>query len=303
MLASSSDICLVYIENTKSFANVNGTTHFAQKVRSFQENNRLWHELQLLTDDDGDRIHKPKIITVLDNTIVSNRPIHDVQPHRFYQISNINDSLNFDNPVARDFVKKSIIKQPLASTSRSGLGSGLYGIFVPDPNDIKFQVSDPRQKVYQIDCSNPYIVQDKEHGDSITTASLHTNSYLDRLIEGIRTTLTKSIADPSTLIQLNSVENLVNLWNIVLFRTGQSITKQWLETILEDYINIYLGDNTLFDTTSQEPIQELPINHIMQELGFDGLLAKDSYNNRWNRGCVCYTMPSSVILRGSVAPY
>lgn len=300
--APDSQFCLVYLENTQPFADFNGSTHMARLITSFEENNRLWHKVQIVTSLDGDTIYQPKTITVLDSTIVSKRPVQDIQPHRLYQISTPLDGINFNQPKATGFVIKSQTKQPLASTSRSGFGAGIYGIFVKHPSQVDLLLTDRHQRIYPIDYAHPYIIQDKEHGDSLTIASLHTNTYVDRLIEAIRTTTSKEIANPSTLIRLNPIDNLVNLWNIVLLRTHDPVIDTvWLETILTAYIQLYLQENSLFDTSNGTPIQELPINHILSQLGYDGLLAKDGYNNRWNRGCVRYSR--TAVLQGSVTSY
>src|SRR3989338_1923357 len=161
MQAVTADVCLVYLENIQPFADVIGVTHFGRILRSSVDNGISWVEVQLLTDDDGTLLYQTETRTVLATTIVSNKPLREIQPHYFYQISSSNDSLLYDQPKATGFVIKSNTTQPLVSTSRSGFGSGVYGIYIANPKDLGLFLTEPDQKTYQIDCKNPYIIQDR----------------------------------------------------------------------------------------------------------------------------------------------
>ena len=197
---------------------------------------------------------------------------------------------------ANSFVIKDNTDHALESTSRSALGSGIYGIYLRDESEIPSLRTESNQRVYRIDNRYSYLVQDKEHGESITTASLHTNKYIDKAFETAQ-------VDPSTYIEENPIINLVTLWNIVLYRTQEEITKNELERILINYMSRYLSDNALKDTINGNDIETLPINDIMNALGYDGLLADDPYNNGWGRGCVNYNYEQAVIFQGEKAFY
>lgn len=296
--------CLVYVENLLPFADVDGATHIAQIIRSFITDDRLWYELLLITDMDGDRIPAFNPIIVTGDNVVSNRSVRDIQPRRIYNFAGLTLSDNIQYPlIASNFVIKDNIERPIESTSRSALGSGIYGRYIRDENNILPLRNNLDQLIYEIDCPNAYIVQDKEHGDSITVASLHINRYLDRIIQVFRSDNNLTITDISSVIRMNSIQNLVTLWNIVLYRTQDSISQEWLEGLLANYVLKYLRDNTLVDSVNGNAIQELPINDIMQSLGYEGLLADDLSNNGWDRGCVSYNYSQAVILRGDMARY
>ena len=170
-----------------------------------------------------------------------------------------------------------------------------------DESMIPHLLTDENQITYLIDCPNAYIIQDKEHGESITVASLNTNRYLDRIIPALQS---DDSIKPLDFIQMNTIHNLCTLWNIVLYRTNQHITQDRLELVLANYVIRYISSQpTLVDSINGNPIQELPINDIMRELGHDGIIGDDPYTNGWDRGCVSYNYDQAVIIQGSLARY
>ena len=73
---------------------------------------------------------------------------------------------------------------------------------------------------------------------------------------------------------------------------------------MADYLVLYLGYNDLFDSQSNEPIIELPINFIMGKLGYNGLLMTDIENDlNWDRGCVSYEYDQAELIIGGTASY
>lgn len=299
------DECLVYIPNRRSFADTNGTTQIAKILRSYIENNILWFDLNLITDSDGDNIaSNNNIVTVSGDYIVSSRLFEDIEPKQFYHFATITFSDNIEYPItARGFVIKKNLENPLVNTSRSALGSGIYGRFVRDSSEISSILTNSDQSVYLIDCPDPYILQDAEHGDSITTASLHTNRFMDRIIQSLRPEPELTFDDAITRVRMNQSPNLLTLWNIAFYRTGDYITQEWLDEVLAAYALRYLQDFSLVDSINGESIQELPINDIMKGLGYQGILATDSYNNGWDRGCISYNYSQAIILQGTTARY
>ncbi|CAH6419423.1 Hypothetical protein HVR_LOCUS619 [uncultured virus] len=334
--------CLIYIENDQPFADTDGTTHIARIIRDFIDSDRLWYELQLITDSDGDIVDSYSIVIARGDNVVSNRVLQDIQPRQMYSFAPLasyksrktltvteptNPSIAFiesnsytaqlpdvvdiyentdfiEYPLrASSFVIKDNVNDPLNSTSRSALGSGIYGRYVSDESSISNLLTDPNQSAYRIDCPNAYIVQDKEHGESITVASLHTNRYLDKIIQIVRASSEPTLDGVEFLIRANSIENLVVLWNIVLYRTEEIITQEWLENILAQYVLKYLTDDTLIDSVNGNVIQELPINDILGALGYEGILGDDTYINGWGRGCVSYNYSQAQIITGDTALY
>lgn len=298
------DEILVYIENRQPFADTDGYTHIARFIKSYIVDDKLWYDVKLITDAEGDRVNNRHTITISGENVVSNRSFHDIQPRSIIHVTPLLLSQDVEYPVtATGFVLKKNLNRPLTSTSRSALGSGIYGKYVDNTaEELSLRVSN-EQSEYIIDCSNAYIVQDKEHGESITVASLHTNRYLDRIISSLQNNKEVTLADVKSHIRMNSSANLSTLWNIVFYRTQEQITQDWLEDIFAEYVMKYLQDNTLIDSIDGETIQELPINHIIMRLGYNGLLASDPYNNGWDRGSVSYDYSQADILQGSTARY
>jgi len=314
--------CLVYVENIRPFSDVDGVTYIARIIRSFINDDILWYELQLMTDSTGDRIPTIDPVLMTSDKIVSDRTIRDIQPRKIYNFATFVSSQEqyLDNYietkdiqyqlVASSFVIKDInnINNPLEATSRSALGSGIFGLYVYNESELPRLMTNPDQAIYVINCPDSYIIQDKEHGESITVASLNTNRYLDRIIQALRFDNDLTIKDALALIRMNSIENLTTLWNIVLYRTEDYITQSALEQILANYVVKYLTDDSLIDTVNDNAIQELPINNIMLSLGYHGLLADDVYNNGWDRGCISYDysqfkIGSQILLQGDNARY
>lgn len=280
-----SNECLVYLLNTQPFPDVSGTTHIAKILRTplqyLPDNNIIQHyELEVITNSNGEYVDEPELVSVTDDKILSNKSYHDIQPRQFY---------NFDY-VASNFVIKFNLNKPLESTSRTALGSGIQGIYISDESKLPIYKTKPEEEVYKILVPNAFIVQDKEHGESITVASLATNRYLDKIIN----ILQGSNITPEELIFFNSIDHLVTLWNIVLYRVDQQLTKEWLQQVLISYCNRYLDDSELI---------ELPINDILIGLGYDGLIGTDSYINGWNRGCYSFDYSKVTKIEGSIAKY
>lgn len=306
--------CLVYVENLLPFSDVDGYTYIARSIRDYIIDDTLWYDLLLETNSEGIRLPVPSPISVSGDSIVSDRSFHDISPRKMYHFAPLTYSSSVDLPEqARSFVIKSRIIKPLELTSRSALGSGIYGRYIMNENSVKSYTTNSEQAVYVIECPNAYPLQDKEHGESLTVASLTTNRYVDQIIQAFRSVINgnnNELMDPvenlniaRSIIKSNESPNLVTLWNFVFYRTQDSIIQEWLEELLAQYVSNYFSTTTLVDSLNGEPLQELPINDIMKGLGYDGIIASDIHNNRWNRGCVSYNYTSSTMIQGGEARY
>lgn len=298
---------LIYIANRQPFADTEGVTHIARKIRDYIQDDTLWYDFMLETDMDGSILSNPVPITVLADRVVSEREFREIISKQMYyfapstNLESLDGNLNIIQ--ARSFVIKDNAIRPLESTSKSALGSGIYGIYVKDASNIVNLQNTTEQSVYRIDYSNPYPLQDKEHGESLTIASLNTNRYLDRVLDALRDKEVVTFPDVLELIELNPNLALFRLWNIVLYRTYDSISHDTLNEIMAQYIVDYLTKSDLLDSMNGNPIQELPINRILTQLGYDGIIADDPYNNGWNRGCVSYNYNQAQTLVGEFARY
>jgi hypothetical protein len=299
---------LVYLDNPDTPPDTSGITQVAFVHRSFVDpNKKTWYEVSLLTDSDGSRIGSNNKIFVGGDKIMSNKNIRKINNRKIYYMEdeivatnfasankNINDIMyisyasNESNPNIAN--KNLMSKTPLESTSRSAIGSGIYGKNFPNITYAR-ALTLKNTLIHELDMTNAYDVQDKEHGESITIASLLTNRYLDKIISNsIYTKNTDNIGD---IIKNDNIENLVILWNIVFYRTGEYISYEILEKILSNYLIRYFSQSTIKDKRNDEPLIALPINYIMMGMGYDGLLADDQFNNGWGRGCVSFNYDNS----------
>jgi hypothetical protein len=288
--------CLVFISNNGTVPEIRGTTHMAKKVGS----NENWTDVILLTDENGYSKNNSNITTVLNNNIVSDRNYVDIYPKTIYYFAPLYSSPEI---VANNFVIKNDNDDRIRNTTKNGLGSGINGIYVKNYDELASIKINNNQTVYKIDYSGPLNVQDAEHGDSITTASLATNRYLDDVVRSLKFNKEVTYEIAFNYLVNNDHTNLVNLWNIVLVRNNKSISIEELDKVLATYLYDYFNDTTLTDSITNEFIQPLPINYIFNYLGYDGIIAKDYYNNGWYRGCYCYDYSKATILKGDVSRY
>lgn len=297
------NIELVYLDNPYSSAETTGITQLAQVYRALTINNKTWFEVSLLTDSNGDILNTSDKILV--QSIISLRKSRTIKNRRFYYLYDeviattfVNNDLNNKiilnniNPLNPLDNNPSNNKNPLESASRSALGSGIYGINLSDISEAR-SLSIDNKVIYEIDLLMAYDIQDKEHGESITTASASTNRYLDRIIFNTNKNDIIGNITQENIIKNDNIENLVILWNIVFYRSGRYISYEKLEDILSNYLIEYFTNHELIDRRTNESLIALPINYIMKEMGYTGLLADDLYNNGWDRGCVSYLFEES----------
>lgn len=282
----SSDIKLVYLENSDLTPVTSGITYLARINRSFIDRQKKWHEILLLTDAEGNQINSSNKIIVGEEKIVSDRKYRNIFPRKLYHFSDGNSI------IARNFVDKNVPDNPLQYTSKSSIGSGIFGLCLKHSEDAEKLLVNDNQNIYQIDLNDGYDIQDKEHGESVTTASLLTNRYLDYIISN---NLLNKDADISGYIKNDNIEHLMILWNIAFYRTHNYISYELLESILIDYLTNYFKGS--------ESFIELPINYIMSSMKYIGLIADDLYNNGWDRGCISYDYDQANSLITSKAFY
>lgn len=277
------DIELVYLDNPESSADTTGITQVAQIHRSLTINKKLFYEVSLLTDTNGDMLNsREKMLT---RNIVSSRKYRTIKNRKLYYIE--------DEIIATVFASNQLTnKNSLGSASRSALGSGIYGTNLPSISEAR-KLSLNNKKIYEIDLTEAFDIQDKEHGESITTASLLTNRYLDKIISEVDINNLDNIFAISDIIKNDNIENLVILWNIVFYRNKRYISYETIENILSNYLIEFFTNYELIDKRDNISLIALPINYIMKEMGYSGLIADDVYNNGWGRGCVSYLFDKS----------
>jgi hypothetical protein len=286
---------LVYIKNTEPQADVEGYTCIADLHGVSADPRTKWYDLSLVTDEYGNFLTQGRRFLVDESRIISLRPFRDLYPKWIHYLPGVDQvTTDEDEIIADRYVNRNKTIKPLESTSRSALGSGVYGLYFDERTSLPHQKEGPH---YILDCPQAFIIQDKEHGESLTLASLLTNRHLDNLI-----TIAQNNYSLEELPNMVDVPyNITTLWNIVLYRIGTSLTEERLNKILVSYLVDYFSPTSLTDTETGDPLQELPINYILRTLGYEGLLAHDNYNNGWDRGCVYYG--HFKIVKGSEAKY
>ena len=314
MTSTVRDYCLVYLKNVDFYAEVDGYTYWAYRISPT--------EVQLASNERGELIEDGKIIN--DPMIVSDRIPRTIKHKSFYQFV---PDVAPKKLLAKNFVAKN--RLTLAQSSRTALGTGIYGTYIHNERDLQNYTTSPNQTIYKVTCERPYIVQDKEHGESITVASLHLNRYIDFLLENLsgnppsdNSTKNNNPAFVNVKIKLNNLKNKANqdlrrddafmlknittLWSIALERTYDDLplTLDFVEAMIVDVVNRYIYDyqNSTF-TIGEEDVVVMPINYIMGYLGYDGLMAEDSFNNGWTRGCIKYDFSEAENFEWNAASY
>jgi hypothetical protein len=245
---------LLYLPTERQFAEVEGVTYLARPVRAYPP----WYDYQLLTKEDGSPQEQPPLVTVQSGALVGRRQFRSLpSPHFFVFETEIS---------ATNYARRG---HSLATTSRTALGSGIMGLYRNAGAAGRFR----------IDCPKSYFLQDKEHGDSVILASLHTNRLIDRFLERLV---------PPTAKEVGAV---VTLWNLALSRTGDQLTLTQFQEIVTQYLDDWKKQPTIFDSRTGEGLQELPINRVLRSLGYDGVVSVDEANNGWGKGCVAFTVP------------
>lgn len=289
---------LAYIKNNRSFIDTDGITHIVKLLGEEKEGKKNFYKIKILTDDVGTQINPKYTMNVEGDVFVDQKMFHSLNNNYFYHFVDKNNIKNETNNsvIAQGFVIKSKKDKPLSTTSSSGFGSGIFGIYFDDQSQLNSYLGSLKHKfnIFKISLKNPYIIQDKSHSDSITTASLQTNRYLEKLITNI---IQNPEIDPSDLIEINSFNNLHILWNIALYRTEDNIDHDSLKEIFINYIEKYFEEE-LYDSKTYEPLYFLPINDIMNYLNYDGMLL--SIPN-WDRQCISFDYSNAGQLQGSNA--
>lgn len=280
--------CLVYIKSSTAFSNTDGSVYIAELLREFTLDNIEYGEFALINDPEGLFIASPRKAFAPLSSIVSNRTptlIPGNAPVSFYHYS------------SNEITSTSYIlpNKTCLETSRSGYGSGVYGIY-SDSYEDALSIKGKDQNIYTIVCKNPYYLQDKEHGCSLTIASLQTSSYIDMIFPIIMSNST-TLEGITEIISLNDIDFLLILWNTVFYRTSPNnmLTKEDLHTILKNYIYNKIE--------STDVLYHLPINDILSHYGYDGILSIDTYNNTWTRGCISYNLHPSYQIIGTSSTY
>lgn len=217
------------------------------------------------------------------------------------------------------------VGQPLNDVTNHGLGSGIYGLYLPDPALVSMYRSYPEQQVVVISPKNAYFLQDAEHGNTLTVASKELERYIDRFASGIgergdraewpgdrgaeersdraewpnrqavgeRSDRFTSRSTEDLAQQNSDLDRIARLWSFVFIRSFPTTLqgKAPLQTINRSFIaSVVERTMTQPFLTDYAGVRSVmaPITVLMLSLGFDAIMADDPENNSWGRGCVYY---------------
>lgn len=182
-------------------------------------------------------------------------------------------------------------KDGLNAVGRIPLGTGVYGKYFF--NDLE-AVQDilPGESVYRIDASDCYTLVDGAHGDLLILASIFTNRHIN-----------EALRNRGTTISQEQLEHLTTLWKMVFARTSEAhkIGEVELGQVITSYISTYYINQ--YHSVDNRPLQLLPINAILEHVGYHGIFSTDSYNNSRDRGCVSYNISQATAYRVGNAQY
>lgn len=244
----------------------------------------------VLTDDfEPEEVSRSKI--------VSDRPLRVISPKVIFHFAS--PKINYEIKAA-SFVTH---EKPLVSTCSHGLGSGIYGLHIKTQAQLTELKSTPDQPVYIIKCETPFFIQDSDHLNSLISASMATNRYIDNLINQLKNKFAGKTAffnDFLGAVNNDNTDKLLILWSIVYSRSmlGNSLNTVLLNNLLANYLWEYFTDSSLRDSIKDDIIHELPINHIMRFLGYDSMIGDDRETNSWGRGCISFNYAQAQILEG-----
>lgn len=264
---------------------INHYTQLATLISTFkQKDNLTYARINYITNIDGRALNYPVFAIVKEDSIRYPVPPTTVVNEVFY-------SRRKNSQLAATGFVDLTDHNGLINSSRIPLGTGIYGKFFQSQEDA-IQGMLPDESVYQIDSTGSYQLVDAAHGDLLTLASIWTNRYL-----------THSLLLNQTEVSDSVLGHLTNLWRMVFLRTqeGSKVTPEILSDIFTNYLTNY--DNNAYISPDLIPLQILPINHIMERLGYSGIFAKDNYNNSRDRGCVSYKIDEASIYLVGHAQY
>lgn len=293
--------CLVYLENQGKHPDVTGITYVGRILKKDKDSVNV----QLLSDYQGNQITDGEKVVVKNTAIVSDRKYSKKRDYFYHFPSsrkfcdkNICSRYNVESD---NFVNVLVTKDPVQNTSRSAFGTGIYGFYIDDKNINNYydniQSNNTYQEVNKIQCSRPYFVQDLEHSESLTVASITTSRYIDFLLAHFED-------EAEDLVSKSSHLNIVNLWNIVFYRTNNYLSENDFTNLMINYINDYHDPNLHYkDSITNKPLFVLPINYIMNHMGFDSIIGSDNHTNAWYSGCVNFNFEKSNVYNSGKALY
>ncbi len=260
---------LIYIPSDKSLPDVDGYTQLGKYIDATGNN----YKFRLTTDHTGKTLTDDIFVYVSKEHIITNRKVHYPSKQSFNYYGRV--------IAADNFINKTLTNHPISKTSKYGYGSGIYGYY-RDNNTFN-------EKVYEIKLKSPLFIQDKEHSDSLTTASLITCIFIDNIMNSI-----DDFQNSYDIIKMHNIDHLYNLWNIVFARVRNNIRYSELEEALVSYFALYdeVGD-----------LVELPTNIIAKYAGYDGIISSQIYNKDLPGGCVSFDYKIATAINGNIGEF
>lgn len=291
---------------TQVLVSLEGDTHRVGVPNLVPNDEGLIHGV-LYHGANGDLFDEPRAVSFPLSSVVSERPLR--QPPERTTIYHFSRDQTIQ---ASEYARAG--EDSLTSLTNHGLGSGIYGLHLPNAAAARSHQRNLNQHVYPIPCFNSFYLQDAEHGNSLTQASKYTDRYVDYIIEFIHTAEPEmtwqeqeqktteapicdevgaagqlvdvirhmSAAESQRPDDISSLEGLQVLWNNVLARESRQIM------LPPQAVVLILGSYILLSLTNSGRLIPEPVTYLLVSLGFDSIIADDPYNNSFSRGCVRY---------------
>lgn len=171
-----------------------------------------------------------------------------------------------------------------------GLGSGIYG-FANATQEQKLEAErNFRSTAYTIHMDNPLYLQDGDHGGRLTELS----KGMQRLAHAFREwngegKSTDKLGEWLTGENGEAYIALIDKLEKVVRKVGREIEAEEASELLKASLGAFFVD---YYSAAPGGVVAQPINYLLQgQLGYDGVYATDDTNNKFNRGCVAYTLP------------
>lgn len=244
-------------------------TRLAQYINSSTVRGTTKFDVRFLTDSFGTRIKSVFVSPDISSSqVLTLRKIKEPKSFIFICVDSI--------PVGRGFIELG----SKLSDNRCYPGSGVYGLYFEDDAEreefiLKSRISGHKE----IPLLTPFLIQDKEHYESLINYSYVIHNFIDSIKWGIL----KSDVDE---YRLESIVNEIDenfdkfygtyvIFDLVLRRSKFSMALDTYKATIASYILNYTDSKSNF--SDNDYITTQPINYLIQLMGGDSIVGDVSF--------------------------
>jgi hypothetical protein len=168
-----------------------------------------------------------------------------------------------------------------------GMGTGIYGLSHASPERRQQALeNNPTTEVTEIQIARPFMIQDGGHGGQYTSLSKGLQRLVAAMVAATEST-TPGVLISARLWKKYDTENLLATFKSVMRAVGRE--GEATEALIEQTVKLSLGNYYM----GKDPLSVQPINHLMKQLGHDGVYATNPSDDRWSRGSVKFADDAS----------